>query len=84
MDNFFLGMIVGVSIMTVVSVKLILKDKNMSNIKNTGSIPASVSASIAQGLEVQEELLEAPKCEVCGFCLVDSTQATCNCGKYKW
>lgn len=84
MGNFFLGMIVGVAIMTIISVKIILKEKNMSNIKNTRGIPASVSMASAQMAELQEELLQAPKCEDCGFCLVDSTQATCNCGKYKW
>ncbi|MFW9872336.1 MAG: hypothetical protein ACFFG0_04475 [Candidatus Thorarchaeota archaeon] len=25
-----------------------------------------------------------PRCEECGFFLGDSTQAMCNCGKYKW
>jgi len=27
---------------------------------------------------------KAPRCEVCKFSLVDSTQAICNCGKYSW
>lgn len=27
---------------------------------------------------------DVPYCEHCGFCLVDSSQATCNCGKYSW
>lgn len=32
----------------------------------------------------EEEAKKSPRCEVCGFSLVDSTQGKCNCGKYSW
>ena len=33
---------------------------------------------------IEEKDNKPPKCEVCGFSLVDSTQGMCNCGKYSW
>ncbi len=27
---------------------------------------------------------KTPRCGVCKFSLVDSTQGRCNCGKYSW
>jgi hypothetical protein len=33
---------------------------------------------------LDDDEVESPVCEICGFSLVDSTQGMCNCGKYKW
>lgn len=35
-------------------------------------------------IKVHNKETEPPICEKCGFSLVDSTQAACNCGAYKW